>query len=265
MPEGITSAAKEWLKKHEAWTESEAGQKTITENLNRLAKLMGVPEGERERFCFMTYRWIGYALVGGVLRLQKGYTKDADLQDAELKIRAAHKAVERLCHTKKKYRDFNFGTGVQPRGLEECERVLANLVAAFSVMTNSDFMPLPVSGSGSRDLNKNWLFEQFLVSLFIKSARGSRQLTFSHHNGTGTIFEAIELLTPLLPPGFVPAAPINSIRRAKKRVQEIGKWEREHEERKGKRKGKWILKWWVEMQDEWERLQEMKGGKGFTN
>jgi hypothetical protein len=267
MAGGINSAAKEWLKKYGAWIDSDIGQKTITENLNGLAKLMGVPESERERFCFETWWWIGYATIGPALSLQKGYTKDADLHDAELKIRAAHKAVERLCNTKKKYRDFNFGTDAQPRGLEECEHMLSNLVASFSVMTNSPLMPLPDSGPRSRDLNKNWMFEKFVVSLFSKSAHaGRRRLTFSHHNGTGTIFEAIKLLTPLLPPGFVPAAPINSIRRAKKIAQEQAKWERKYKERKGKKKGKWLVaKAWVKMQEEWERRQGMKGGKGFTN
>jgi hypothetical protein len=263
----ITSAAKEWLKKRSAWIDSDVGQKTITENLNALAKLMGVPENERERFCFETWWYIGYAIIGGRLSLQKGYTKDAGLRDAELKIRAAHKAVERLCNTKKKYRDFNFGTAAEPKGLEDCEHMLSNLVAAFSVMTNSQLCPLPDSGPGSRDLNKNWTFERFVASLFSKSAHdGRRRLTFSHHNGTGTIFEAIRLLTPFLPPGFVPAAPINSIRRAKKIAQEQAKLDREYEERKGKKKGKWLVaKAWVKMQEEWERRQGMKGGKGFTN
>jgi hypothetical protein len=228
---------------------------------------MGVPESERERFCFEAWWWISYAIIGGALSLQKGYTKDADLRDAELKIRAAQKAVERLCNAKKKYRDFNFGTDAQPRGLEDCERVLSNLVAAFSVMTNSDLSPLPDSGPGSRDLNKNWMFERLVTSLFSKSAHaGRRRLTFSHHNGTGTIFEAIRLLTPLLPPGFVPAAPLNSIRRAKKIAQEYAKWEREYNARKGKKKGKvLVVEAWVKMQEEWERRQGMKGGKEFTN
>ena len=50
MAGDITSAAKEWLKKYEVWVASDVGQKTITENLNGLAKLMGVPESEREQF-----------------------------------------------------------------------------------------------------------------------------------------------------------------------------------------------------------------------
>ena len=267
MAGDITSAAKEWLKKYEVWVASDVGQKTITENLNGLAKLMGVPESERERFCFETWWYIGYATIGPTLSLQKGYTKDTGLRDAELKIRAAHKAVGRLCNTKKKYRDFNFGSDAQPRGLEECEQMLSSFVAAFSVMTNSNIWPLPNSGPGSRDLNKNWIFEKFVASLFSKSAHaGRRRLTFSHHNGTGTIFEAIKLLTPLLPPGFVPAAPLNSIRRAKTIAQEQAKWEREYNARKGKKKGKWLVpKAWVKMQEEWERRQGMKGGNGFTN
>jgi hypothetical protein len=264
----ITAAGKEWLKKYDAWIDSAVGQETITRNLNGLAKLMGVPESERERFCFETWWLIGYATIVPHLSLQKGYTKDVGLQDAELKIRAAHKAVERLCNTKEKYRDFNFGTGAEPKGLEDCEHMLSGLVAAFSVMTNSDLRPLPDLGPGSRDLNKNWMFEQFVTVLFSKSAHAGRQrLTFSHHNGTGTIFEAIRLLTPLLPPGFVPAAPINSIRRAKKIAQEWARWDREQErEDKGKKKGKrLVVKAWVKMREEWERWEREKKSQEFTN
>jgi propanediol dehydratase small subunit len=36
----------------EAWVESDAGQETITQNLDAVAKLMGVPEDDRARFCF---------------------------------------------------------------------------------------------------------------------------------------------------------------------------------------------------------------------
>jgi hypothetical protein len=271
---GITAAGKEWLRKWELWVESDVGQETITKNLNGLAKLMGVPESDRERFCFETWFWIGYATIGPVLSLQKGYAKDVILQDAELKIRAAHKAVERLCSAKKKYQDFNFGSDIEPKGLEECERVLSNLVAAFSVMTNSAPNPLPDSGPGSRDLKKNWMFEKFVAVLFIKSAHaGRRRLTFSHHNGTGTMLEAIRLLAPLLPPGFVPAAPINNIRRAKKIAEEWARWDKEWEkedrEKKGReKKGKkffLVAKAWVKMQEEWERREREKKGKGFTN
>ena len=265
----ITAAGKEWLKKYDAWMDSAVGQETITQNLNGLAKLMGVPESERERFCFETWWLIGYATIVPHLSLQKGYTKDVGLQDAELKIRAAHKAVERLCNTKEKYRDFNFGTGAEPKGLEECERVLSNLVSSFSVMTNSDLNPLPDSGPGSRDLNKNRMFENFMAHLFSTGARaGRRRLTFSHHNGTGTALEAIRLLTPLLPPGFVPAAPINSVRRAKKTAQEWARWDKEWEKENRNKKGKkrvLVVKAWVEMQEEWERREREKKGKGFTN
>ena len=65
----ITSAAKEWLKKYEVWVASDVGQKTINENLNGLAKLMGVPESECERFCFETWWYIGYATIGPALSL----------------------------------------------------------------------------------------------------------------------------------------------------------------------------------------------------
>src|SRR5262249_13251273 len=154
----VSAAGKEWLKKWEAWVESDVGQQTITRNLDGVAKLMGVPESDRERFCFEMWWYIGYATIGPALDLQKGHTKDVALQDAELKIRAAHKAVARLCGCKEKYQDFNFGTGIKPKGLEECEDVLRNLVAAFAVMTNSDHEPLTNSGAGSRGLNKNWMF-----------------------------------------------------------------------------------------------------------
>jgi hypothetical protein len=264
----LTAAGKEWLRKWELWVQSDVGQETITQNLNGLARLMGVPESDRERFCFETWFLIGYATIGPALDLQKGYTKDVILQDAELKIRAAHKAVKRLCSAKKKYQDFNFGTGIEPQGLEECEHVLSGLVAAFSVMTNSDLHPLPDSGPGSRDLNKNWMFENFVATLFTRSARaGRRRLTFSHHNGTGTILEAVRLLAPLLPPGFVPAAPINGIRRAKKIAQERARWDKESEKEDTGKKGKKFLvaKAWVKMQEEWERREREKKGEGFTN
>jgi hypothetical protein len=265
----ISAAGEEWLKKFELWMDSDAGQMTITKNLDELAKLMRVPEGDRERFCFETWWWINYATIGPALSLQKGYTKDVVLQDAELKIRAAHKAVERLCSTREKYQDFNFGTGTEPKGLDECERVLSNLVSSFSVMTNSDLSPLPDSGPGSRDLKKNWMFENLVALLFSKSARVGRRLTFSHHNGTGTMLEAIRLLTPLLPPGFVPAAPINSIRRAKKMAEEWARWDKEWEkedrEKGKKRGGTLVAKAWVKMQEEWERREREKRGKEFTN
>jgi hypothetical protein len=177
--------------------------------------------------------------------------------------------VERLCNAKEKYRDFNFGTGNEPKGLEECERLLSNLVASFSVMTNSPLDPLPNSGPGSRGLNKNWKFENFVAVLFTKSAHaGRRRLTFSHHNGTGTVLEAINLLAPLLPPGFVPAAPINSIRRAKKLAEERARrskeWEKEDRKKKGKKKVL-VAKAVVEMQEEWERLKREKKENKFTN
>jgi hypothetical protein len=186
-----------------------------------------------------------------------------------LKIRAAYKAVARLCGCKEKYQDFNFGTGIEPKGLEECEDVLRNLVAAFAVMTNSDWRPLTNSGPGSRGLNKNWMFENFVATLFSKSARTGRRLTFSRHNGTGTVLEAIRLLAPLLPPGFVPGpgALINSVRRAKKMAEEHAVWEREWEKEDLKKVGKKTflrVKAWDQMKEEFESWQKKKG-KGLTS
>ena len=118
MAGDITPAAKEWLKKYEVWVASDVGQKTINENLNGLAKLMGVPESECERFAPRPGGTSAMRLLAPRSPSKRATPKTSGLRDAELKIRAAHKAVERLCNTKKKYRDFNFGTGVQPRGLE---------------------------------------------------------------------------------------------------------------------------------------------------
>ena len=131
-----------------------------------------------------------------------------------------------------------------------------------------NLQPLPDSGPGSRGLKKNWKFERFVATLFTKSAHaGRRRLTFSHHNGTGTILEAIRLLAPFLPPGFVPAAPINNIRRAKKIAEEWARWDKEWEKEDREKKGKKFLvaKAWVKMQEEWERREREKKGKGFTN
>jgi hypothetical protein len=97
------------------------------------------------------------------------------------------------------------------------------MVASFAAMTNSFWGPIPASGEGSRDLKKNWMFEGLVATLFIKSEQFGRRLSFSHNNGTGKIFEALDLLRPFLPPGFIPAAPLNSIRRGLKEAERRNK------------------------------------------
>jgi hypothetical protein len=212
------------------------GQQTIQKSIIGLADLMGIPEDERERFCTLTWFWVSH-VSQSVPVVQRGHTKDALLADAEMKVRAAHKAVRKLCATAEKYQDFNFGTPANPRDLEECERVLHGLVSSFAVMTNSFVGELPNSGPGARDLRKNWSFEGMVTSLFRRSAIAPRRLTFSHNNGkngTGTIFEALALLAPLLPPGFIPPAPLSSIRRAKNEADKVARFELASAEEKEK-------------------------------
>jgi len=208
-----------WLKQFEPWLASDIGQKTIGNNLNELANLMGVPEENRERFCSETWWSLNYA-VGGALTMQLGY-KDGALADAELKVRAAEKAVSKLCEAKEKYSEFNLGSDDTPETLEDCKRALTGMVGAFAAMTNSYYRDIPDSGQGSRDLRKNWLFETFVSVLFIESENNGKRLTFSHHNGTGTIFRALDLVRPFFPPDFMPRAPLNAIRRAKEEVKRI--------------------------------------------
>jgi hypothetical protein len=99
------------------------------------------------------------------------------------------------------------------------------MIAGFAVLNNNLFRPLPRSGPGSRDLAPNYWFEQFVVGLFYKIEKYGGKATFSHQNGTGTILEAVKLLSPFLPPDFIPK-PIPSIRRAvieKRRLDAIDK------------------------------------------
>jgi len=222
---GVGQKHRTWLEQFKLWHASEIGQKTIINNLYELAHLMGIREEDRERFCAETWFFLN-AVLGGVLTLQVGY-KDVALADAELKIRAAQRAVSKLCDAKEKYSEFNWGSDIKPKTLEDCEAALSQMVAAFAVMTDSFWGDIPESGPGSRDLRKNWVFERLVTSLFIKSENNGSRLTFSHNNGTGTIFKALELLRPFFPPDFIPPAPLNAIRRAKNQVERIKKLEAE--------------------------------------
>jgi hypothetical protein len=215
---------RKWLEQFEPWHASDIGQKTIGDNLNELANLVGVREEDRERFCLETWWLLNYA-VGGALTMQLGY-KDAALADAELKIRAAEKAVSKLCETKENYPEFNWGID-EPKKLEDCQRALTGMALAFAAMTNSYCGDIPDSGRGSRDLRKNWLFETFVTRLFIDSENNGKRLTFSHNNGTGTVLRALDLVRPFFPPDFMPRAPLNAIRRAKKQVERLKKREAE--------------------------------------
>src|SRR5262249_59090434 len=141
-----------WLEQFEPWLASDIGQETIGNNLNELANLIGVREEDRERFCFETWSLLNDA-VGSAVTMQLGY-RDGALSDAELKIRAAEKAVSKLCEAKEKYSEFDWGAD-KPKTLEDCRRALTGMVSAFATMTNSYYRDIPDSGQGSRDLKKN--------------------------------------------------------------------------------------------------------------
>ena len=156
--------------------------------------------------------------------------RDPDLWDAEMKIRDAHKAVSKLCDAQEtcasKYKDFKYGSVKKPRTLQDCEEELQGMLAGFSKLNNNSSLPLPRSGPGSRDLAPNYWFEVFVAGLFSRIEQYGGKATFSHQNGTGTILEAVKLLSPFLPPDFIPKALIPSIRRAvieKRRLDAIKK------------------------------------------
>jgi len=213
---GLPAWRADQVAKQTAWIASDAGQKAIRDTMARLADEVEVQEN-REQFCADIWIGVNIATMGCVQMRGRSGPRDPDLWDAEMKIRDAYKAVNKLCDVQEKcaskYRDFNYGSVKKPRTLQDCEGELRGMIAGFAVLNNNFFGPLPRSGPGSRDLAPNHLFEQFVVGLFSKIEQYGGKATFSHQNGTGTILEAVKLLSPFLPPDFIPK-PIPSIRRA---------------------------------------------------
>jgi hypothetical protein len=65
----------------------------------------------------------------------------------------------------------------------------------------------------------NWPFQIFVRDLLRAAECCGGRLTFDKHNGKGTLTEAIDILTPCLPAGFVPKAlPLTTIQRIKSRA-----------------------------------------------
>jgi hypothetical protein len=92
----------EWYEKWLTWLRSSTGEEVVRKNLTALADLMQIPKKNYDYFCRSTLS-IFLTFAQSCLIYRRGPSKDAALLDAEQKIRAAHKAVCKLCETKGKY------------------------------------------------------------------------------------------------------------------------------------------------------------------
>ena len=69
---------------------------------------------------------------------------------------------------------------------------------------------------------KNWIFQNFVFDLLISTATANGKLTLEKNGAFGTLIDALDMLAPHLPDGFVPQPlPASTFQRLKTRCERI--------------------------------------------
>jgi hypothetical protein len=235
----------------EAWKRQAADRAawhaTLKEPIAELARLAKIPADQEVPYCRWPYgRLVSrlpsclsafegriYSLLRGARQTAlfraatRGWNDDRPIKEVERALRAAYAAVRALseqqrglfeqaadirlsCNEALEYASFPEGSTLI---------ILEALVEASSTMTGRSPTFAPRDGRGRpAGTVGDWQFRTVLGALWQATNECGGNLTFSckGNEGYGTMVEALEILSPLLPTGFIPRKlPAKTIERVK--------------------------------------------------